>query len=52
MDTDIIAGIESGLDPILVLTGVTTHESMEQYPYQPRLMLSGVGDIVPKQNAI
>jgi NagD protein len=45
MDTDIIAGIESGLDSILVLTGVTTRESMEQYPYRPRLILDCVGDI-------
>lgn len=45
MDTDIVAGIESGLDPILVLTGVTTRESMKQYPYYPRLILNGVGDI-------
>lgn len=48
MDTDIIAGIESGLDPILVLTGVTTREGVEQYPYRPRLILNGVGDIVPR----
>lgn len=45
MDTDIIAGIESGLDSILVLTGVTTRETMAQYPYQPRLVLNGVIDI-------
>ncbi len=45
MDTDIIAGIESGLDPILVLTGVTSREIMEQYPYRPRLVLNGVKDI-------
>jgi NagD protein len=45
MDTDIIAGIESGLDPILVLTGVTTEHSMEKFPYRPRLVLNGVGDI-------
>lgn len=45
MDTDIIAGIESGLDPILVLTGVTTKENMKLYPYRPRLVLNGVGDI-------
>ena len=45
MDTDIIAGIESGLDTVLVLTGVTTAEIMEQYPYRPRLVLNGVGDI-------
>jgi NagD protein len=48
MDTDIIAGIESGLDPILVLTGVTTREGVEQYPYRPRLILNGVGDILPQ----
>ena len=46
MDTDIIAGIESGLDTVLVLTGVTTRESMEQYPYRPRIVLQGIGDIV------
>jgi NagD protein len=45
MDTDIIAGIESGLDTVLVLSGVTTREAMEKYPYRPRLVLSGVGDI-------
>jgi NagD protein len=45
MDTDIIAGIESGLDTALVLSGVTSRQSMEQYPYRPRLVLNGVGDI-------
>lgn len=45
MDTDIIAGIESGLDTVLVLSGVTTLEDIKQYPYRPRLVLSGVGDI-------
>ena len=46
MDTDIIAGIESGLDPVLVLSGVTSREQIEQYPYRPRLILEGVGDIL------
>lgn len=45
MDSDIIAGIECGLDTALVLTGVTTRDSMQQYPYRPRLILNGVGDI-------
>ena len=45
MDTDIIAGIESGLDTVLVLSGVTKHEEIEKFPYRPRLVLSGVGDI-------
>jgi NagD protein len=45
MDTDIIAGIESGLDPILVLSGVTSRDEIKNYPYHPRLVLNGVGDI-------
>ena len=47
MDTDIIAGIESGLDTVLVLSGVTTRQTMNQYPYCPRIILDGVGHIVP-----
>ncbi len=45
MDTDIIAGIESGLDTALVLSGVTDEAEMLRFPYRPRLVLSGVGDI-------
>ena len=45
MDTDMIAGIETGLDTALVLSGVTTVEEMEKFPYRPRLVLNGVGDI-------
>ena len=48
MDTDIVAGIESGLDTVLVLSGVTSLESMATYPYQPRYVLGGVGDIPAK----
>lgn len=45
MDTDIIAGIESGLDSILVLSGVTSRSTMELYPYRPSIILNGVGDV-------
>lgn len=45
MDTDMIAGIETGLDTVLVLSGVTTREEIGDYPYRPRLVLNGVGDI-------
>ena len=45
MDTDIVAGVETGLDTVLVLSGVSTRETCEQYPYRPRLILDGVGDI-------
>ena len=36
MDTDIVAGIEAGLDTILVLTGSTKRTDIDQYPYRPR----------------
>ena len=45
MDTDIVAGIETGLDTVLVLSGCTTREECNNYPYRPRLILNGVGDI-------
>ena len=45
MDTDVIAGIETGLDTVLVLSGVSTLETCEQYPYRPKFILSGVGEI-------
>lgn len=45
MDTDIISGIETGLDTVLVLSGVTTPDIIKKYPYRPRLVLNGVGDI-------
>jgi NagD protein len=45
MDTDIIAGIESEIETILVLSGVTTHESMSEFPYRPGYVAEGVGQI-------
>ncbi|MDD4376806.1 MAG: HAD-IIA family hydrolase [Eubacteriales bacterium] len=45
MDTDIVAGVESGLDTVLVLSGVTQKSDIENFPYRPRLVLEGVGKI-------
>jgi NagD protein len=45
MDTDIIAGVESGMDTILVLTGVTRREDIDRYPYQPTQVLASVAEI-------
>ena len=45
MDTDIVAGIETGLDTALVLSGVTRREDIRKFPYRSRLVLNGVGDI-------
>jgi NagD protein len=46
MDTDIIAGIETEIDTVLVLSGVTDRDSVKNSPYRPMYILNGVGDIV------
>ena len=46
MDTDIIAGIESNVDTVLVLSGVTSKEMIADFPYRPKYVLGGVGDIL------
>jgi NagD protein len=48
MDTDMVAGIETGIDTVLVLSGVTSRDDVNSFPYRPRIILSGVGDIPPK----
>jgi NagD protein len=45
MDTDIIAGVESGMDTILVLTGVTRREDVERFPYRPTWIVDSVAEI-------
>ena len=45
MDTDVVAGIESGMDTVLVLSGVSTRETLQTYAYRPSIVLDGVGDI-------
>ncbi|EFH82210.1 HAD-IIA family hydrolase [Ktedonobacter racemifer] len=45
MDTDMISGIESGLRTILVLTGVTSREQVERFPYRPTWIRDSVADI-------
>lgn len=34
-----------GLDTVLVLSGVTSREEIGHFPYRPRLVLKGVGEI-------
>lgn len=47
MDTDIVAGVECGIDTVLVLSGVTNEHEMRKFPYRPKYVLPGVGSIVP-----
>lgn len=46
MDTDIIAGIESNVDTVLVLSGVTAVEDIDNFPYRPKYIANGVGDLI------
>ena len=46
MDTDVISGLESGMSTVLVLSGVSTRDTLKTYAYQPTAVLNGVGDIV------
>ena len=46
MDTDIIAGVEAGVETILVLSGVTQRDEIEQYSYQPSRVINSVADLI------
>jgi NagD protein len=46
MDTDIVAGLEAGLETVLVLTGVTAREETERFPYRPSRILESVAELV------
>jgi NagD protein len=47
MDTDIIAGVQTGTGTILVLSGVTRLDLVERYPYGPNYVVNSVADIYP-----
>jgi NagD protein len=46
MDTDVVAGIEAGLRTILVLSGITTREMAERFPYRPSQIVDSVADLI------
>ena len=47
MDTDIVSGLEAGLETILVLTGVTTGVAeTERYPFRPSRVVDSIADLV------
>jgi NagD protein len=45
MDTDIMTGIVSGMDTVLVLSGVTRPEQVDSYPYQPKIIVESVAKL-------
>jgi NagD protein len=46
MDTDIVAGMEAGLQTILVLSGITTREQAGRFPFLPSRIVDSVADLV------
>jgi NagD protein len=46
MDTDIRCGLESEIDTLLVLSGITDRNEVDNFPYRPRYILNGVIDLV------
>ena len=46
MDTDIVAGLESEIDSVLVLSGVSNNETVSKFAYRPTYILNDVGDII------
>jgi NagD protein len=46
MDTDVVAGIEAGVDTILVLTGSTRADEVSRFPFRPHRILASIADAV------
>jgi len=46
MDTDIRCGMESEIDTLLVLSGITDLASIDNFPYRPKYVLNGIIDLV------
>ncbi|MCF3965388.1 HAD-IIA family hydrolase [Streptomyces fuscigenes] len=46
MDTDVLAGLEAGMETFLVLTGLTKPGDVEKYPYRPTRIVDSIADLV------
>ena len=51
MDTDVVAGLEAGLETILVMTGVTGSGEAERYSYRPSRIVDSVADLIEELGA-
>jgi NagD protein len=45
MDTDIVSGLEAGMETVLVLTGVTTTAAADRHPYRPSRIVDSIADL-------
>src|SRR3954466_5016531 len=46
IDTDIRAGLEAGLQTILVLSGISADSTAEMYPFRPTKVINSIADLV------
>jgi len=45
MDTDIVAGLEAGMETVLVLTGISSRADAERFAYRPSRVVPSVADL-------
>ena len=45
MSTDILAGVQAGIDTVLVLTGYSKIEDVEKYPFRPTYIYDSLNDV-------
>ncbi len=46
MDTDVVAGIEAGLQTVLVLSGSTAASDVARFPFRPSRVLDSIADVI------
>jgi NagD protein len=46
MDTDVVAGLEAGMYTVLVLTGTTTRDQIDNFPYRPSRVVESIADLL------
>ncbi|GIL26417.1 HAD-IIA family hydrolase [Actinocatenispora comari] len=46
MDTDVLCGMEAGLETVLVLTGITQRDEIDRFPYRPSRVVDSIADLV------
>ncbi len=47
MDTDVISGLEAGMETVLVLTGVTQRAKLERFPFRASRVVDSIADLIP-----
>jgi NagD protein len=51
MDTDVVSGLEAGMETILVLSGLTTREDAERHPFRAGRIVDSIADLLPELDA-